>query len=170
VIHAPGNLPVRPTTDFAKTALFNILNNQFSFDELAVLDLFCGTGNITYEFASRGCEKIVTVDVHAACVKFVKETCAKFSLSGIQTIKADVFKFLESCNQKFDIIFADPPYEMDNIERVAVLVFGKQLLNDNGWLIIEHQAKRTLQVASIPYELRVYSNCAFSIFKNHSTN
>src|SRR6056297_527079 len=110
---APKKLPVRPTTDMAKEALFNILNNRFYFDELKVLDLFAGTGNISYEFASRGTEEITCVDAHYGCVKFISETAESFDMN-IETIKSDVYTYLENSSQKFNIIFADPPYDFSH--------------------------------------------------------
>lgn len=165
VIHAPRNLPVRPTTDFAKTALFNILQHQFDFESVSVLDLFCGTGNISYEFASRGCKQLIAVDAHAACLRFVKETCSKLGITGLLSVKSDVFRFLENYSQQFDIIFADPPYEMDEVDRLPDIINDRQLLKPGGWLILEHQSKRTIKSVWLPTEVRVYSNCAFSIFK-----
>ena len=107
---APKKLPVRPTTDMAKEALFNILNNTFYFDDISVIDLFTGTGNICYEFASRGTKQIVAVDQDYGCIKFINKTSDEFEM-GIQTIKSDVFKFLEITTLKATVIFADPPYE-----------------------------------------------------------
>ena len=111
-IVAPKNLPVRPTTDMSKEALFNILNNQYYFDDISVLDLFSGTGNISYEFASRGTENITAVDSHYDCIKFISQTAESFEML-LQTIKSDVFKFLETNKNKYDIIFAAPPYDFD---------------------------------------------------------
>lgn len=163
-ILAPKNLPVRPTTDFAKEALFNILNNNFSFDECDVLDLFCGTGNISLEFGSRGAKKIVSVDKHTPCINFVKQTCKTLQLNTIYTERADVFKFLEKANGTYDIIFADPPYELSDIHRIHELVFLKKLLNPNAWLIIEHGAKTDLTQLQHYIETRHYGNVNFSFF------
>ena len=128
-ITAPKKLPVRPTTDMAKEALFNILNNQFYFDEISVLDLFAGTGNISYEFASRGTLQILAVDENYGCIKFINETAKDFEMP-ISTIKSDVFKFLEKFEPKTDIIFADPPYNFRQINflKFLNLVFQKNYL------------------------------------------
>jgi 16S rRNA (guanine966-N2)-methyltransferase len=166
ILVAPKQLPVRPTTDFAKTGIFNILANYFDFEEVNVLDLFCGTGNISYEFGSRGCTHLVAVDENSHCVKFVSETFKKLDMPEAKTIRADVFRFLETCNTPFDIIFADPPYELETTDRIPELVFKKKLLNKDGWLIIEHQSKRKLESIIQPGETRAYGNCSFSIFKN----
>jgi len=163
---APKQLPVRPTTDFAKTALFNILANHFDFEETSLLDLFSGTGNISYEFGSRGCEDITAVDSNSGCVKFISETFKKLGMNSAKTIRADAFRFIESCNHSYDIVFADPPYEMETTDNIPEAVFKKKLLKENGWLIVEHQSKRKLKSSIEPDEVRVYSNCAFSIFKS----
>ena len=108
-ITAPKNLPVRPTTDMAKESLFNILNNDYYFDEIRVLDLFSGTGNISYEFASRGTEQILSVDVNLNCIRFIQKTAEDLGFNAISTIKADVFEFLEKYRHEHDVIFADAP-------------------------------------------------------------
>jgi 16S rRNA (guanine966-N2)-methyltransferase len=138
-ITAPKNLPVRPTTDMSKEALFNILNNHFNFSELKILDLFSGTGNISYEFGSRGCADITSIDGDMGCVNFIKKTAKEFDLN-ITAIKSDVFKFLEKHKASYDIIFADPPYGMEqkDFEKLIELVFESNLLDDEGMLIVEH--------------------------------
>ena len=166
IITAPKQLPVRPTTDFAKTGIFNILANYFDFESIAVLDLFCGTGNISFEFGSRGTADLTAVDENIHCVKFVSETFRKLDFKKAKIIRADVFRFLEKCESKFDIIFADPPYELKTTDAIPDLVMKKKLLNESGWLILEHQSKRNLESSVQPDEIRKYGNCAFSIFKN----
>ena len=138
-IIAPKNLPVRPTTDMAKESLFNIINNLYYFDEVTVIDLFAGTGNISYEFASRGTESITSVDQDFGCIKFINQTTEKFEMP-IQTIKSDVFKFLEKTNIQSNIVFADPPYNFtqDQFSKIPELVFNNKLLLQDGLLIIEH--------------------------------
>ena len=142
-ITAPKNLPVRPTTDMSKEALFNVLNNHYHFSELKVLDLFSGTGNISYEFGSRGCENITSIDGDVGCVNFIKKTAKEFDLN-ITAIKNDVFKFLEKHKATYDIIFADPPYGIaqKEFEKLIELVFQNELLDPSGLLVIEH-SKRT---------------------------
>lgn len=163
-IVTPKNLPVRPTTDFAKESLFNILNNKIDFDSVSVLDLFCGTGNISLEFASRGANRITSIDKHGACIQFLKT----FSKSiGIQTIFPecqDVFKYLKKINQSFDVIFADPPYNLENINEIHELVFTGNALNKGGWLIIEHGPKTDLSQQTYFIEKRKYGNVNFSFF------
>jgi len=163
-IIAPKNLPVRPTTDFAKEGLFNILNNRIDFEELIALDLFCGTGNISLEFASRGAKKIQSIDKHSPCLYFLKSTAKSLGLNSINTERADVFKYLEKVNLKFDLIFADPPYELENIGAIYDLVFKNNLLNNEGLLIIEHGPKTDLSKKPTYIETRKYGNVHFSFF------
>ena len=166
-IVAPSNLPTRPTTDFAKEGLFNILHSRLDkdYDELAILDLFCGTGNISYEFASRGCTQLTCVEIDFRCFEFIRKTMAAFELKGTKVIRNDVFLFLKICKIKFDLIFADPPYELPNIEQIHSKVFERNLLNPGGLLIIEHGVKTNL--SRLPYfvEKRSYGNVNFSIFE-----
>jgi len=138
-ISAPKNLPVRPTTDMSKESLFNILNNRFSFEGIKVLDLFSGTGNISYEFGSRGAGNITAVDADFGCIKFIKQTAAEFELP-INAYKSDVLKYLRSGKASYDIIFADPPYDMiqKDFEEIVTLVFENELLDEAGMMIIEH--------------------------------
>lgn len=165
-IIAPAKLPVRPTTDVAKEALFNILNNHFHIPSVKVLDLFSGTGNISYEFAARGAEDITAVDVNFDCVKFIKKTASELDFP-IFTIKSDVFKYLEKAPIKANIIFADPPYDMDKEEfsRIAQLVFEKELLLEEGQLIIEHSKHTDLSDLDKFREGRKYGSSVFSFFE-----
>jgi len=166
-IVAPKNLPVRPTTDMAKEGLFNILNNHYFFDELSVLDLFAGTGNISYEFASRGTEHIICVDQDFGCIKFINQTAETFKMP-IHTVKSDVFKFLEgTTTQQFDIIFADPPYGFadDLFKQIPELVFKNNLLHEDGLLIIEHS--KNTDLSNIPHYSysKSYGGNRFSFFE-----
>jgi len=136
-ISPPRNLPVRPTTDMSKEALFNVLNNHFNFEGLKVLDLFSGTGNISYEFASRGSNNITSVDGDFGCVKFIKQTATEYDFN-IAAIKSDVLKFIEKSKAKYDIIFADPPYafEQKTFESIVLSIFENNLLEEDGMMII----------------------------------
>jgi 16S rRNA (guanine966-N2)-methyltransferase len=166
-IIAPKKLPVRPTTDMAKESLFNILNNQFYFDEISVLDLFAGTGNVSYEFASRGTQHIISVDKDFGCVKFINETSETLNMP-IQVIKSDVFKFLESSNEKFSVIFADPPYDFnkDLFSKIPELVFSNNLLEDNGILIVEHSKHTDLSEVKNYSHSKSYGGNMFSFFEH----
>lgn len=165
-ISAPKNLPVRPTTDMAKESLFNILNNQFYFGDVSVLDLFAGTGNISYEFASRGTESITCVDQDLGCIKFINQTSEAFDMS-IQTIKSDVFKFLEKSTLQTNIIFADPPYEFsdEQFAKIPELVFQNNLLLENGLLIVEHSKHTNLSELKHFSYSKSYGGNMFSFFE-----
>ncbi|WP_034925656.1 RsmD family RNA methyltransferase [Gillisia sp. CAL575] len=165
-ITAPKKLPVRPTTDMAKEGLFNILNNSFHFNKLNVLELFSGSGNVSYEFASRGAVSITSVDENMDCVKFIKKTSLELEMD-ITPIKSDVFKYLERAPIKADIIFADPPYDFDDsqFKKIVDLVFEKELLNESGVLIIEHSKHTKMDVVDYFDVGRRYGNSVFSFFK-----
>lgn len=165
-INPPKNLPVRPTTDMSKESLFNILNNYFNFSELRVLDLFAGTGNISYEFASRGSGPITSVDDDFGCVNFIKKTAKEFDFD-ITAIKSDVFKFLEKSKASYDIIFADPPYGMEkkDFEKIVELVFQNELLETDGMMIIEHSKHTPINHMDNFSFLKNYGGSVFSFFE-----
>ena len=164
-ITAPKKLPVRPTTDMAKEALFNILNNRYYFADIAVIDLFAGTGNISYEFASRGTENITAVDSDVGCIRFIDDISKEMDLN-ISTFKSDVFGYLEKSKAQADIIFADPFYDMaeEQFEKMVGLVFDQDLLLDDGTLIIEHTSRLDLSKLERFTERRKYGSSAFSFF------
>ncbi len=167
-IIAPKNLPVRPTTDMAKESLFNILSNHYYFDMVTVLDLFSGTGNIAYEFVSRGTTEITCIDQNFGCIKFISNTALQFNMP-IKTIKSDVFKYLEKARLQSDIIFADPPYNFPDYDfaKIAALVFKNKLLTDGGLLIIEH-SKHT-DLSALPHfgYSKGYGSSVFSFFEKY---
>lgn len=149
----------------AKEALFNILNNQFDFEELKVLDLFSGTGNLSLEFASRGCRDIISVDKNAGCYNFLKNTAKQHQLSAIKATRADVFKFLEQETDTFDLIFADPPFDIPQIPLIPEIVFKRNLLNPGGLLIVEHPTMKKLDNHPNFKEQRKYGYSSFSFFE-----
>ncbi|TRZ42893.1 RsmD family RNA methyltransferase [Robertkochia solimangrovi] len=163
---APSKLPVRPTTDFAKEALFNVLNNHYYFNELTVTDLFAGTGNISFEFASRGCEHLKAVDAHSGCVQYIRKISEELEFN-IQCIKSDVFVYLEKATGESDIIFADPPYDMpaEKLMEMADLVFKNELLGEEGMLIIEHSKHVALETHPYFNNARKYGGSVFSFFE-----
>ena len=168
-ISPPKGLPVRPTTDMSKEALFNVLNNYFTFSELKVLDLFAGTGNISFEFASRGSDNITAVDADFGCIKFIKQITQEFDFN-IASIKSDVFKFLEKNTTSYDIIFADPPYALDQatFEKIVTLIFDKELLQKDGMMVIEH-SKYTKLDHMINFSFKKsYGGSFFSFFELNS--
>jgi 16S rRNA (guanine(966)-N(2))-methyltransferase RsmD len=165
-IHPPNNLPVRPTTDLAKESLFNILENNFFLEDLQVLDLFSGTGSISYEFASRGSKLVVAVDNNGKCIRFIAETAARMAFTAIKPLRADAFAYLKHTSQKFDLIFADPPYDLEGIEFIPQAVFDNKLLAEEGWLVLEHPREKTFGDHPCFFELRKYGKVHFSFFKS----
>ncbi len=165
-ITAPNNLPVRPTTDFAKESIFNILNNDYYFDEIKVLDLFSGIGSISLEFASRECPDITSVDNHSGCIQFLEQKAKELKMENAISVRnSDVFDFIERSNEKYDVIFCDPPFAMDSIENLPLKIMEKDLLKEDGILIVEHGPKTDLQAFPYFERVRKYGNIRFSIFK-----
>ncbi|MEZ4779324.1 MAG: RsmD family RNA methyltransferase [Flavobacteriaceae bacterium] len=164
-INPPKGLPVRPTTDFAKEGLFNILRNRVWFSSIKALDLFAGTGNISFELASRGVPKITAVDADFGCVKFIKKTSEELTLP-ITTLKMDVFKYLDSKSERFDVIFADPPYlfQLEKLQEIIQKVQENNFLQEEGFLVLEHS--KSIDLSQIPgfTESRKYGDSAFSFF------
>jgi len=160
-IIAPDALPVRPTTDRAKEALFSIIESGYYFDEKTVLDLYSGTGNIAYEFASRGVEKVTAIDNNFHCINYIQETSQLLDLN-IKTVKSDCIKYLENCKKQFNFIFADPPYNYENYQLIKELIIKKNLIKEEGLLIIEHD--KNTQFAEENVKLRKYGTIHFSIF------
>ena len=165
-LSAPKNLPVRPTTDMAKESLFNILNNTYYFDNISVIDLFAGTGNISYEFASRGTKNIYAIDAHFGCIKYINETAKDLELP-INTFKSDVYKFLEKTSLQADVIFADPPYdfEAEQFLKIVDLVFDRKLLAEEGVLIVEHSKHTDLSKHEKHAYDKRYGGNVFSFFE-----
>jgi len=166
---APKNLPVRPTTDMCKESLFNILNNYFNFNGLKVLDLFSGTGNISYEFGSRGAGPITSVDGDFGCVNFIKKTASDLDLD-ITALKSDAFKFLEKSKTSYDIIFADPPYDLgqEQFEKIIQLIFENELLEEEGMLIVEHSKHTKLDHMMNFSFAKNYGGSVFSFYELES--
>ncbi len=164
-ILASLNISVRPTTNMAKESLFNILNNQFYFDEIKVLDLFAGTGNISYELASRGCKDITAVDIEGACINFIEKTAVQLGFKNITAYRADVMCFLEKDYHRYDLIFADPPYDYKDYGKLVSKIFFKRLLKENGVLVIEHSSQLDLSGLNHFGFSRKYSNMRFSFLQ-----
>jgi len=164
-IKVPKDLPVRPTTDFAKEGLFNILANRIEFEGLTVLDLFSGTGHISLEFASRGAKEVVGVDKHFKCSGFLRAISKEMNFN-INAIKNDVFPFLKTATYRYDLIFADPPYDLKEIPDIHKYVFERNLLTENGLLVIEHGPKAKLEELAGFIQQRKYGNVNFSFFEN----
>jgi len=169
-LNQPHFEPTRPTTDFAKEALFNVINNNFNFDNIRVLDLFAGTGAISYEFASRGCEDLTSVELHRKCVEFIKKTSEHLKFEGHKILQMDVFSFIETSRQKFDLIFAGPPYPLPNLSTLPDVVFEHQLVEGLGWFILEHNPKYGFEDHPHFWKKRQYGTTIFSIFVNDPKN
>ncbi len=160
------NWPTRPTTDFAKEGIFNVINNSFYFDEIKVLDLFGGTGSHSYEFISRGCEDVTYVDKFGGCVSFVKKAAEILDIEDkITIVRADVFKFIERANQKYDYIFAGPPYPLPTLATIPDKIFENDLLAETGWFVLEHNSNHSFENHPRFDNVRTYGKACFSIFK-----
>ena len=161
---APKDLPVRPTTDIAKESLFNILNQRLEFANVNGLDLFSGTGNISFELCSRSCKQVTAVDRNSKCCRYISQIQTKYGLKQLEIINSDVFDYLELSKGKFDLIFADPPYDMPNLFRLPELIFKNNLLALEGIFVLEHPALVQLNQVVQFKENRIYGNSAFSFF------
>ena len=164
-INPPRNLRARPTTDLAKENLFNILGNMVDFEECDVLDLFSGTGSITYEFASRGARSVTPVEVNSVHHNFIRQTARDLKFENFFAVKANVFLYLKSCSKQFDMIFSDAPYDLEGSEQVIDLVFERELLREDGILIFEHSKGKDFSSHPNFHSLRSYGSVQFSIFK-----
>jgi len=156
----------RPTTDIAKEGLFNVLQNNLDFESLKTLDLFGGTGCISYELASRGATDLTIVEMDTHMVAFIKKTAASLAIENLQVVQSEVFRFLRSCNNAYDFIFAGPPYAMDSIDDLPRSIFEKRLLNPGGWFVLEHTPRNHYQETPYFKSVRNYGTTLFSIFEN----
>jgi N6-adenine-specific methylase len=164
-VNPPAGYKARPTTDFAKEGLFNTLDNEFFFDDLAVLDLFGGTGSISFEFASRGAGSVIAVEMNPANAAFISRTSAALGLSDIvQVVHHNVFDFLEICTKRFDIVFADPPYAIEGLDTIPDKVLSRGLVHDGGYLILEHPAEYNFAAHPSFVKEKKYGNVHFSFF------
>lgn len=161
----PSNMPyTRPTTDIAKEGLFNVLQHNLDFEELKTLDLFGGTGSISYELASRGVNDLTVVEKDTVMYGFIKKTSAALRLDNFKVIKMDVFKFIQGCTDKFDFIFAGPPYALTNIDDLPMQIFEKRLLNQGGWFVLEHTPRNDYKSFPFFKSERNYGTTVFSTF------
>jgi 16S rRNA (guanine966-N2)-methyltransferase len=157
--------PTRPTTDFAKEGLFNMLNNRLDFEDIKALDLFGGTGNHAYELISRGCSNVTYVDKFPPCLAFVKKIAMDLGITDlIRIVKADVFRFMENTAEQYDYIFADPPYALPKLEDLPNLVFRHGLLLPGGLLVMEHDPRHSFKTHPFFQEERHYGKTIFSFF------
>ena len=164
-IHSPVNLPVRPTTDFAKESLFNILNNLVDIEGLHVLDLFAGTGSISYEFFSRGSEMVTAIDIDTRCVVFINKTALSMNAENLEAVREDVFQFLRHPFGEYDLVYADPPYDMAGIDSLPDLILHSNILKGNGLFIFEHSRDHDFAHHPEFDQHRKYGNVNFSFFR-----
>lgn len=166
-IPVPVGLPVRPTTDFAKTGLFNILSARYNLSQLRVADLFSGTGSLTYEFLSRGCVEVTAVDRDPGCIRFIRRMLEDMKApAGVTAQRSDALEWLKSTGDTFDLIVADPPFEHTPADEIIGLVLSRQMLRSGGLLVIEHASGNDLSALSGFREARRYGAVTFSFFGN----
>ncbi|MDD3108494.1 MAG: RsmD family RNA methyltransferase [Alistipes sp.] len=165
IIQPPKNLRARPTTDFAKENLFNVLHSRRELEGIDVLDLFSGTGSISYEFASRGAGSVVSVEINAVHHNYIRQTAKQFGFTQLFTLKANAFLYLKSCAKQFDLIFADPPYDIPGSETLPQTVFERHLLRPGGWLVMEHSKNLDFSTDPRFLETRNYGSVHFSFFE-----
>lgn len=164
----PNHMPyTRPTTDIAKEGLFNILQNNLDFDSIKTLGLFGGTGSISYELASRGVTDLTVVEKDQTMFEFIKKTAKEFKIENLKLIRSDVFKFIQTCSNRFDFIFAGPPYALTNIDDLPRLVFEKKLLHNKGWFVLEHTPRNDYKQFPFFRSERNYGTTVFSIFEEN---
>lgn len=162
----PASFKARPTTDFAKEALFNILDNEFEFEDLKVLDLFAGTGSISYEFLSRGAGHAWCVEMNPVHAAFISSQARKLNLeSRLTVVRHNVFEFLPLCSEKFDIVFADPPYALEDLETIPDKVLSQNIIHPGGYLIVEHGAEHSFIGHPLFKKEKVYGRVHFSFFE-----
>ncbi|MDT8402407.1 MAG: RsmD family RNA methyltransferase [Bacteroidales bacterium] len=165
LIRPPAGLKLRPTTDMAREGLFNILNNIIDYTELHVLDLFAGTGSISYEFASRGAEVVHAVDINSKHASFIRNTALKLDMTCIEVFRADVRKYTGSTLNTFNLIFADPPYKLEWISDIPDLIINSGCLRPGGWLILEHPRDNTFTHHTYFAQHRKYGSVNFTFFR-----
>jgi len=164
-LQVPKTFDSRPTTDYAKEALFNLLSNKFDFENCDVLDLFTGTGSLSLEFASRDANSVTSIDWNTACLRFIGDICKKHSLTQVKLLKNDAIRFVSIANIKFDIIVADPPYDYKYYNKLILSIYDKELLKPGGVLVIEHGRQNNFSDLPGFSELRNYGGVHFSFFE-----
>lgn len=169
-LNPPANLPVRPTTDMAKEGLFNILNNYVDYEDCDVMDLFAGTGSVALEFVSRGARTVTAVDINGPCTDFMKQSAARFSVSNMHVVRADVFDLLKRAYKRFDIIFADPPYAHEQLRQLPDMIFDKGLLCDDGIFVLEHPREYDFTGHRHFWQHRAYGKVNFTFFAQSLSN
>ena len=161
----PKNITARPTTDFAKESLFNLLNNRIDFEGIDMLDLFAGTGGIGIECISRGAREVTAVEIAHVQQNWIISCCRQLGIKNLSVIRGDVFKFLSACRTKYDLIFADPPYALDRMEELPDVILSQDILKEEGWLVIEHGKDTDFTSHPRHVETRSYGSVHFSFFQ-----
>lgn len=164
-INPPRNLRARPTTDFAKENLFNVLGNLVDFEACDVLDLFAGTGSISYEFASRGAKSVTSVEINGVHHNFIRQTAASLGIRNLFAVKANAFLYLRSCPKQFNLVFSDAPYDLEGSEQIIDLVLEGNLLREEGFLVFEHSKGKDFSEHPNFWQQRSYGSVQFSFFK-----
>lgn len=159
----PKNITARPTTDFAKESLFNLLQNRMEFEGIDMLDLFAGTGGIGLEFVSRGAREVTSVELAHTQQNFIIQTCKQLGIRNLSLIRGDVFRYLNACRISYDFIYADPPYALDRLEELPDLVLPR--LKEGGWFVLEHGKDRDFSLHPRHVETRRYGSVHFSFFQ-----
>jgi len=165
----PKNITARPTTDFAKESLFNLLNNRMDFEGIDVLDLFAGTGGIGIECVSRGAREVTAVEIAHVQQNWIISCCKQLGIRNLSVIRGDVFKFLSACRQKYDLIFADPPYALEQLPALPDMILDACILKEDGWLVIEHGKDTDFTSHPNHVETRTYGSVHFSFYQSHSS-
>lgn len=161
----PKNFKARPTTDFAKENLFNVLSNKIDFeDDVTALDLFAGTGSISVELVSRGCSRVISIEKELLHHSFIRKVMEEVKATNWTPVKGDVFKFIAGCHEQFDFIFADPPYDLKELETIPDRIFGQNLLKEDGLFVLEHGNKNHFENHPFFMEHREYGSVNFSLF------
>lgn len=164
-IHPPAKMPfTRPTTDIAKEGLFNVIENNLNIPDLKTLDLFGGTGAISYELASRGATDLTIIEKDPQMSEFIQKNATLLKLENFKVVRSDVFRYIDQCSEKFDFIFAGPPYSLNTIDQLPVRIFEKQLLNVGGWFVLEHTPRNDYKKFDHYVTQRNYGTTIFSIF------
>lgn len=163
-LNPPTTLPVRPTTDMARESLFNILNNYVDYEESTVMDLFAGTGAVSFEFISRGAKDVTSVDSNSQCIDFIKSSAAHFDVNNLRAVRSDVFDLLKRAYKQFDIIFADPPYALETLPQLPDLIFNSNVLTEDGIFILEHPREFEFEEHPHFWQHRHYGKVNFTFF------
>ncbi|MBR3939838.1 MAG: 16S rRNA (guanine(966)-N(2))-methyltransferase RsmD [Bacteroidales bacterium] len=169
-LNPPENLPVRPTTDMARESLFNILNNILDYEDIVVLDLFSGTGAVSFEFISRGAKQVTAIEINNKCTDFIKKSADVFNVKNLHVVRADVFDIIKRAYQKFDVIFADPPYILEDLPKIPDMIFEKDMLTGDGLFILEHSKEHEFDNHPYFWQHRKYGKVNFTFFKKNIDN